>query len=143
MFNHSSTFSTTLARILIRRLGSGPKRLIFLTTLIATAINLRKPDDRFVSSVDKALDLSKQKSSKAISSSLSLPVYVKMVIWRDRAVFQREFEILMDKQSSDNEIHWAAKNIVDKSPEWIRYNKPDSIVGDIVKYFRTHTLQMA
>jgi hypothetical protein len=131
MLNKQSSFSARITSFFLTT--SGQKRLVFLSSLIATAINIREPAPQFVENMNKALSL-----SQTSSASLLFPILVKKVFWKDRTVFEKEFSILISKESKDEEKFSAAHAIVQASPSALVYASFEDMAKDIFQYFKYH-----
>lgn len=130
--NHQAVTQNLFVRFMMRTRPSGFKRLVFLASLIAFVKDTRDPEATFIRNMNKVLHL-----SRGGDSSLEFPVRLSRVLWRDRDVLQKDFDVLLTKTSTTEAKKTAAQHIASKTPEWFRYASVEAIAADVSKYFCT------
>jgi hypothetical protein len=117
-----------IVRIMVSKLPSGLKKLVFLSSLIAHAHNSKNLEKQFIEEVAKSLN------PKASKDNLELPMRLRKVLWGDREILHREIETLLNNDNFQMK-YAAAKKIADTAPEWFIYSDRRNVAHDIANYF--------
>lgn len=128
--SNANTISTNFAmRFFVRILPDRMKRIIYLTSLTAIAKQTNVPEKELIRKLNHVLHL-----SSTGDAALKLPIHLSRLIWADKVVFRQDIEKLA--VCEDEEVHACAERIVEATPKWFSYGKPNELLNDIVALFR-------
>ena len=126
----SSFTRNTFFKTVLGRSPNGLKRLVFLSSFIAYATNVHKPEKAFIRNINEILSL-----TLGGDSSLELPVRLSKILWGDKEIYNEDIVILKDVNSGREQKRVAATHIAENIPAWFKYETIENIAKDICHYF--------
>lgn len=114
----------------IRLMPSRMKRLIYLSSLIAT---LRNTDSLDISAANKINNVLKLSSTG--TNALMLPVSLSRSIWANKIVIDGSVDKIKSNIDDKDAVLNSIYRIIDLTPKWIRYGRREDMVKDLLSVF--------
>jgi hypothetical protein len=132
----TTTYAVTknfLVRALITILPRRMRRIVYLASLTAIAVDSNVPERALMQKLNVLLDL-----SSTGDAALKLPIHVSKLIWANKQVFEKDIAVLSCAHANDD--HHAlqsAERIVAATPAWFEYGHPGDSIKDLMTLFST------